>query len=264
MRDKIKQAFDSVQADAGLRARTMAYVSRRTGGCARRPGARAARVLAAAACLTLAFVGGGWLYFTPTAAISVDINPSIELAVNRFDRVLSVTGWGEDGKALAGELDVRFADYTEALDRVLENQTVAGLLGDDALLTVTVVGPDNAQCGRMLSGVQACTAGGAQCYAARPEEVEAAHEAGLSYGKYRAFLEAQALDPSLTPDDVRGLTMRQLRELIAALSGQADGAAGSHETHGAGGAGGSGPQDGSGRQYGRQTGRGQGAGRSQT
>ena len=39
----------------------------------------------------------------------------------------------------------------------------------------------------------------------------AAQEAGLPYGKYRAFLELQALDPSLTPEDVAGMTMQEIR-----------------------------------------------------
>ena len=33
---------------------------------------------------------GHWLYFEPTAEISIDINPSLELELNRFNHVLSV------------------------------------------------------------------------------------------------------------------------------------------------------------------------------
>ena len=55
--------------------------------------------------LTVTLWGGTWLYFTPTMEISVDINPSIELGVNRFDRVISVDGYNEDGQALAQLLD---------------------------------------------------------------------------------------------------------------------------------------------------------------
>lgn len=45
----------------------------------------------------------------------------------------------------------------------------------------------------------------------------AAHEAGLSCGKYRAFLELQLLDPDITPEAVQGMTMREIRELIESL-----------------------------------------------
>ncbi|MDE7227674.1 MAG: helix-turn-helix transcriptional regulator [Treponemataceae bacterium] len=38
------------------------------------------------------FVGAG-LYLTPTAQISIDITPSLELGINRFDNVVSVRAW---------------------------------------------------------------------------------------------------------------------------------------------------------------------------
>ena len=49
--------------------------------------------------------------------------------------------------------------------------------------------------------------------------MEAAHDCGLSYGKYRAYLELAALDPTVTPEEVQGMTMREIRDRIAALSG---------------------------------------------
>ena len=39
--------------------------------------------------LLFSFSGYG-LYFTKTSIISIDINPSIELNINRFDRVISI------------------------------------------------------------------------------------------------------------------------------------------------------------------------------
>lgn len=48
----------------------------------------------------------------------------------------------------------------------------------------------------------------------------AAQEAGLPYGKYRAFLELQALDPTLTPEDVAGMTMKEIRAWIDELAAE--------------------------------------------
>ena len=58
-----------------------------------------------------------------------------------------------------------------------------------------------------------------QGIAAHGEDMEAAHDAGLSYGKYQAFLALQALDPSVTAEEVQGMTMREIRDRIAALGG---------------------------------------------
>ena len=158
MRDRLKQAFDAVHAEEALKERTKAFVAQQTRGHARRRPALRPSLAAAFACLCLLFTGGYWLYFTPTATISIDINPSIELGVNRFNRVVSVEGYNADGVKLAGELSAQHADYMDALNQVLANDTVAALLDADGVLTITVVGPEGEQTTNMLAGVEACTA----------------------------------------------------------------------------------------------------------
>ena len=224
MKDKFKTALDQVRADQALKEDTLAFLAQETRGFTGRPkGASGTvrRLVPAAACLALVLLGGGWLYFTPTAAISVDINPSLELTVNRFDKVLSAQGFNEEGQALADTLDLSFAHYTDVVEELLATDQITALLSGDAVLTITVVGGSDSQSARLLSGVETCTAGreNAYCYCAHGEDMEAAHDAGLSYGKYQAFLALQALDPSVTAEEVQGMTMRELRDRIAALGG---------------------------------------------
>lgn len=222
MKDKIRDAFGQVHADPARKARTKAYVLARMED-RRRPRLKAGgwmpRMAAAAACLLLMAAGGYWLYFVPTAQISIDINPSLELSVNRFDHVIGVEGWNEDGQALAESLDIRFENYADAVETILADQEIVALLADGGVMDITVVGPENAQCGRMLAALEDCTAGhqNARCHTAQPEELEAAHDLGLSCGKYRAYLEVQALDPDITPEEVGGMTMREIRDLVQAL-----------------------------------------------
>lgn len=227
MKDKLKAALDQVQADQALKENTMAFLAQKTQGFTERPKQHAGavrRLVPAAACLALVVLGGGWLYFTPTATISVDINPSLELSVNRFDKVLSAQGFNEDGQALAETLDLSFANYTDVVEELLATDQVTTLLSDNAVLTITVVGDNESQSTRLLSGVEECTAGqeNTYCYCAHGEDVEAAHDAGLSYGKYQAFLDLQALDPSVTAEAVQGMTMREIRDWIASLDGSED------------------------------------------
>lgn len=217
MHDRIKDAFRQVQAEEALKEGTLAFLEKRTHDYRTRPKKRPVYACAAACvCLALILLGGRWLYFTPTAEISVDINPSIELSINRFDRVISVNGFNEDGRALSAALDIRFMDYAAAIERILSDSRIAELLSGDEIMTVTVTGPDGEQSARIYSHMEACMAGhgNAHCYFTSPEEVAPAHDAGLSHGKYRAFLEAQSLDPGLTPEDVQDMTMREIQDLI--------------------------------------------------
>ena len=55
------------------------------------------RHLAAAACLVLV---GAHLYFTPTSFVYLDINPSIRLDLNRFERVIDVVPLNDDAENL--------------------------------------------------------------------------------------------------------------------------------------------------------------------
>lgn len=227
MDDRIREALEGIRAEEELKAHTetylLEYMRKRKNRKAWRNFGPAAAV---AACLLLVCVcAGGWkLYFTPTAAVSIDINPSVELELNRFDRVLSVTGFNEDGQELADSLDIRFMDCEEAVSQILESEPVSGLISGDEILEITVAGNNDAQCGRILSELETSTEDeeNARCYSASMEDVEQAHEAGLSLGKYRAFLEVQALDPDITPEEVQGMTMKEIRELIRELSGSGE------------------------------------------
>lgn len=249
MKDKLRDAFDMIRADDALKGNTQAFVARKTRGYTRAGSTMSRRLLPAALCLLLGLFAGRWLYFTPTVAICIDLNPSLELEINRFDRVVSVNGYNDDGRALADTLALTYLDYREALERVLQEETVATLLAQDGTMAIGVIGAQGAQSARILSNVRECTAAeNAYCYAASAQELEAAHELGLSYGKYRAFLEMQALDPAVTPEEVRGMSMREIRDWIAVQSsdGESDPQAGDAGSHG---------------QRGNGYGRGQGNGR---
>ena len=102
MNEKWKSAFDQIHAEEALKDHTKKYLSEKiyNRSSAPRPVFRRAAVLAAGLVL-LCFIGGSWIFMTPTAYISIDINPSLELGINRFDRIVSVDGYNEDGDDLA-------------------------------------------------------------------------------------------------------------------------------------------------------------------
>lgn len=222
MDTKLKAAFSQIRAEEELKDSTRAFLAEKTQGYTgkAKKKRRGFALAACAACLLLLLLGGSWFYLTPTATISIDINPSVELGVNRFDRVVSVTGFNEDGRKLTETLEIRFKNYADAVELILNSDKIENLLARGELMEITVTGPDEDRSAQILSGVETCTAGRENtcCHAAQPEEVASAHEAGLSCGKYRAFLEAQELDPDLQPEAVQGMTMKEIRELIARLS----------------------------------------------
>ncbi len=222
MNKTFQALFGPIQAEETLKDRTRAFLAEETQNYSEASvrKRRYPAYAAACACLLLALLGGRWLYFTPTAEISIDINPSIELSVNRFDRVIGINAFNKDGWTLSNGLDIKYRNCTQAVEQILRHENVAALLSGDEVMTITVVGPDGRQSAKLLSDIETCIAGqgNIDCYFARPDEVANAHEAGLSCGKYRAFLELQLLDPDITPEAVQGMTMREIRDLIARLT----------------------------------------------
>lgn len=219
MKDKFKDAFCQIHAEESLKESTRNFLYQKTGGYAKAVRRPYRAVAAACACLLIFFAAGSRLYFTPTTEISIDINPSVELGVNRFERVISVIDRSNDGSAPAQAFDVKFMNYADAIDQILDNEAICALLSDNEVMAITVTGPDQAQSSNILSKIESRTARqrNTYCYFASSKEAKAAREAGLSYGKYKAFLELKALDPDAAPDSIRCMTMREIRDLCDCL-----------------------------------------------
>ena len=220
MHDRVKKAFDKIHAEEELKKRTKEFLSQKTPGSQKDTPSAYRRLAVAMACFLLVLAGGYSIYFTPESVISVDVNPSIELGVNRFDRVISAASYNEEGCIITSSLNVRFRDYRDALDCVLTDESMARYLTQDDFIAITVFGAAEERREEMISNLTARTAvyENVYCSSGDSGEVTAAHSAGLSCGKYKAFLELQSLNPDITPDDVKGLTMRQIRNMIDVLS----------------------------------------------
>ena len=115
--NKIPDAFDNVKADAALRHSTMQYLAQM-----RRkkrpsffplsvPGTLA--VVCTIALLAIGIGGNFWL-LEPVSYVSIDINPSMELALNRFDRVISVTAYNPQGDELIKDLPLKWKKYIQS------------------------------------------------------------------------------------------------------------------------------------------------------
>ncbi len=224
MNDRIKNTFDKIQAEESLKKHTREFLFQQTNGYQNRRPSLAGqwrRFALAAACLIVFLLGAGGfgIYFTPTSAVSIDINPSLELEINRFDKVISVKGYNTDGEALASSLDIRHLDYNDALDCILENEEISTLLSENEVLSITVTGSNEIQSRQILADTQAFTASNQNIYCCEgnSHEVETAHEAGMSFGKYQAFQQLQQLDPSVTEQDAQEMTMSEIHHRIHQL-----------------------------------------------
>ena len=79
------------------------------------------KALSAAACLvvicTAAF--GYHLYYTPTSYVYMDINPSVRLDLNCFERVIDVVPLNEDAEVLLSNLTIRKGSAEECMNTIV-------------------------------------------------------------------------------------------------------------------------------------------------
>jgi hypothetical protein len=221
MDNRIRRAFDEVHAEEELKQTTASFLQKATNSYGKkhvRSHRFAAALSAAAAALIL--LTGGYFYAVPVSAITLDVNPSLELEINRMDQVVSLKGTNEDGRALASGAQVFLMNYRDALEKLMASETMKGYLnrGDD--VSITILGESEEKGEEMLNEVSACgyaEQSNVTCECASREDAEAAEETGLPLGKYRAFLELREMDPSVTAEEVRGMTMKEIRTRVEAL-----------------------------------------------
>lgn len=84
---------------------------------------------------------------------------------------------------LADSLDLKYLDYVEALNQILEDEDIVRLLSENRIMTISVTGDDEDQCTRVLSNVQSCTEnrGDIHCYSENGHSGRHRYEAESDY-----------------------------------------------------------------------------------
>lgn len=216
MDNQFREALCPIHATEEMKQHTRSFLQSRL---AAKPGKRRSPLRYAAVCCAMLAVilcgfGGYRFYSAPVSYISVDVNPSVELGLNRLDRVVTVAAYNEDGATVLQNLSLKHKTYTQAIELLLADATFAGYLTEDAALSFTVVSEKEQE---LLTGIQQChgyAQSNAECHGASTQLVEEAHHNGLSFGKYQAYLVLSQYDNALTVEDCKGLSMRQIRDLI--------------------------------------------------
>lgn len=214
MHNRIKNAFEEVNAGVDFKAKMKTAVADKRSGEKTRGYYFGKAAVAAVACMLVLCLGlvGYRLYFTPIAVISVDVNPSVELGVNRFDKVVSVEAFNDDGAEIASSAKVKHLNYKDAVDKLLSDTKLSEYTESEETVYITVFGNENNGVAERLmqytqdkSNVE-CSHGG--------KGNKEAHRNGLSEGKYDAFLKLKDVNPDITVEEVKRLTMREMREML--------------------------------------------------
>lgn len=175
------------------------------------------RIAAIAACLALVacLIGGTADFLRPVAYVGIDVNPSVELTLNRFDIVVGTHALNDDGQQALDEAPCMWRPFDDAA-RDLDD-AMRAIAGEGAVVEVSI-DCDNESHYAVLAAQSnnyfGCN-GEAHCDRTSAEERQAAHDSGMGVAKYRAYQALQEAGVDISAEKCASMSMRELRDLLA-------------------------------------------------
>lgn len=220
----LQKSMENIKATEQMKQNTLRYLEAQRTKQKRnifqqRPYAALRYAMAVVCVFLMAGAGGYTVYSRPVSYISIDVNPSIELAVNRFDRVVSVTGYNADGHDILQHVPLKNISYLQAIDRLLQDAYYSRFLSRDSQLVVTVVSEHSDAMLEQIQANDSFQALDALTYSSDTACMKEAHQHEMSFGKYRAFLELAQYDDDITVEDCHGMSMGEIQNRIKTCQG---------------------------------------------
>ena len=102
--------------------------------------------VSAAACLGLLVLGGWQFLLTPYGTVRMQINPDVEMTVNRLDYVTQVTGLNEEGSQLVDDYGYSLKKVDQVSNELADRALEMGYLQDGGFVQLTVQSEDSQWC----------------------------------------------------------------------------------------------------------------------
>lgn len=179
--------------------------------------AKGGRIAAIAACLTLVacLIGGAADFLRPVAYVGIDVNPSVELTLNRFDIVVGTCALNDDGQRALDEAPCMWRAFDDAA-RGLDG-AMRAIAGEGAVVEVSIDCDNENRYAALAAQSNDCFGcnGEAHCDRTNAEERQAAHNSGMGVAKYRAYQALQEAGVEISAEECASLSMRELRNMLA-------------------------------------------------
>ena len=184
-----------------------------------------------AACLCVAVLGGGVAAYQNRrveSVVGIDVNPSIELSVNRNDKVLKAEALNGDAEEVLDDMNLKNVDLDIAVNALIGSMVRHGYLDDlDNAILVTVAGDDRQKASVLRQDVVVDIEASLEEHKVQAvvydqqapvtgEVRELADEYGISYGK-AYFLQELIDENNLSEEDMKtfaGMTMEEIAKEI--------------------------------------------------
>lgn len=185
-----------------------------------------------AACLCMIVLAGGTYTYQNgkvDSVIGIDVNPSVELSVNRKNKVLSAKALNQDAEKIMQDMDLKGVDLNVAVNAVIGSLVTHGYLDDlDNAILVTVSNDSIRKASMLRSTVvsdikttlkeKKLRATVIDQQVIEEDEVkQLADEYQISYGKAYFLKELIEQNAALTMDDMKKLAPMTMEEIAGEI-----------------------------------------------
>lgn len=172
--------------------------------------------------VVLGLIVGGYTYYKiPKSYVSIDINPSIELSVNAFNRVVAVKSTNADGQTILKEQNLTGHNISSAVSQLITLVVKNNFIKNDGSTVIAITGLSNndkvaeqlveASEKAAASAVNACKL--SAVYYKDTSDLslrEQAEGTGLSPGKYKLIRTLQSLDSGVSIEQLKDVNVSEI------------------------------------------------------
>ncbi|BAU26778.1 anti-sigma factor-like protein [Aneurinibacillus soli] len=185
---------------------------------------------AAAACLLLLLSGiplWNMLFTTAYAAVSIDINPSFELEVNKQYQVTDLHALNKEAEALAPSIEWKNRELTTVTSDIIQDARQSGFLKRNQDILIVPVGLDSAEASQEVlqkieqhASILAKQGGEGVTVTLMESTKEARQQAqkeGMSVGKYALYDSVRHMDHPFSVDQIKKLSITEISSAIGGI-----------------------------------------------
>lgn len=152
--------------------------------------------------------------------VYVDVNPSVELSVNRLGIVNDVEYINDDAENALKDVKIKGKSAENALEAIINAYGEDGYFDEKAELYISATGKKEKNTDKLLEGLakKAEQVKGNKKYTINTiklteQEKEDARASGISAGKYKVICEIIEGDSSYTVEELKDMSMSELKKL---------------------------------------------------
>ncbi len=156
--------------------------------------------------------------------ITIDINPSLQLVLDKEDNVIKIDTYDPIAKKIVEQLSYEGKPYDEVVTQLILHEEYKALIQEDSFLQISVYSKNENKGLQLKQGMSQCVQRNSevpfQSECVNEETHQKASSHHMSSGRYKMIEEIQKIDEKQTMSYLETLSMQQLRTLYASLTGE--------------------------------------------